>query len=142
MGDISKKDVDNILQSKADMLSKANIPPLSKIKPAPIPIKTVNNPNAPKPPEFPPADIPKFDLAEEIMAEQRKITTMKRKAPGQITELANEKPKDQANRIRPVKPAAAISEQDRMITEIVARDIEELCSGNRVANNEARSQKH
>jgi len=47
--------------------------------------------------------IPRFDLAEEILAEQRKIATVKRKAPSPV-----------------------LSEQKQIIAEIVTRDIENL----------------
>jgi hypothetical protein len=33
------------------------------------------------------SEIPKFDLAEDIMAEHRKITSIKRKSPGQKDEM-------------------------------------------------------
>ena len=74
--------------------------------------------------------IPKFDLAEEILAEQRKITSIKRKAPGKKVETLRyeRKPDSIGLAIEPSKPA--IFEQDQIIVEIVARDIEKLCSGN------------
>ncbi len=68
------------------------------------------------------SDIPKFDLAEEILAEQRKITAIRRKAPGRQREL--ESIGYAAERLKP-----ATFEQEQIITEIVARDIEKLCSG-------------
>ena len=74
-------------------------------------------------------EIPRFDLAEEIMAEQRKITAIRRRAPGKKFEA-------QLERLQP-KPVDYTIErsilrqpqQDRIITEIVARDIERLCRG-------------
>lgn len=74
-------------------------------------------------------EIPKFDLAEEIMAEQRRITAVKRKAP--------------AKKIEAVSPPSTIGSagstglsqwpkplaQEQIIAEIVARDIEKLCRG-------------
>ncbi len=76
------------------------------------------------------SEIPSFDLAEEIMAEQRKITAMKRKAPGQKTEAQRLKPETQIDDhiIEQPKPLL-LSEQEKIITEIVARDIERLCRG-------------
>jgi len=69
--------------------------------------------------------IPKFDLAEQIMAEQRKITAIKRKAPGQKT-----KTPDKRSRIESTDHAIerkwSSSEKDLIIAEIVARDIEKL----------------
>ena len=38
-------------------------------------------------------EIPKFDLAEQIMAEQRKITAIKRKAPGKKQKLRPNSPR-------------------------------------------------
>ena len=74
-------------------------------------------------------EIPSFDLAEEIMAEQRKITAIRRKAPGKKTETERLKPK-----VRPVdhiteQLTSSLSKQDKIIADIVARDIERLCQG-------------
>jgi len=86
------------------------------------------------------SDIPKFDLAEQIMAEQRKITAIRRKAPGKTQRLplqdgaAGKKTKapdlqSQAQltgyTIKPPPPTS--SEQEQIIAEIVARDIEIFC---------------
>lgn len=75
------------------------------------------------------SEIPHFDLAEEIMAEQRRITAIKRKGPGQKTEAGKLKPETQPvdHIIEQQKPA--LSEQEKIIAEIVARDIERLCRG-------------
>jgi len=74
-------------------------------------------------------EIPSFDLAEEIMANQRKITAIKRKAPGKKTKV--EKVRPQAERlgytIEPPMPASP--QEDRIIAEIVARDIDRMCRG-------------
>jgi hypothetical protein len=72
-------------------------------------------------------EIPKFDLAEEIMAEQRRITAIRRKAPGQKTEAQRSEPQAQPVGYATEQP---LSEQDKIIAEIVARDIEKLCRGN------------
>ena len=69
-------------------------------------------------------EIPRFDLAEEIMAEQRKITAIKRKAPGKKFEAQPEPVDYTIERSILRQP-----QQDRIITEIVARDIERLCRG-------------
>ncbi len=76
--------------------------------------------------------IPKFDLAEEIMAEQRKITATKRKAPGKKNkvEQLTEPIDDTARRPMPKSPG-----QEKIIAEIVTRDIEKFCSGNNRADN-------
>ncbi len=85
-------------------------------------------------------EIPKFDLAEQIMAEQRKITAIRRKAPGKTQRhpsqdgAAGKKTKapdlqSQAQltgyTIKP--PPPTLSEQEQIIAEIVARDIEIFC---------------
>jgi hypothetical protein len=74
-------------------------------------------------------EIPSFDLAEEIMAEQRKITAIRRKAPGQKTEAQRLKPETQIVDHIIEQPKPLLSEQERIIVEIVARDIERLCRG-------------
>jgi len=74
------------------------------------------------------SEIPKFDLAEQIMAEQRKITAIKRKGPG--------KPKKATKKRHPAEsiahnfePHPILSEQGQIIADIVARDIEKFCKG-------------
>ena len=74
-------------------------------------------------------DIPKFDLAKQIMAEHRKITAVKRKGPAKNTKPS--KKKHPAELIaRNVKSGSIVSEPQQIIAEIVARDIENLCLGN------------
>jgi hypothetical protein len=80
------------------------------------------------------AGIPSFDLAEEIMAEQRKITAIRRKAPGQKTEAQRSEPQAQPADYTIEQPTPALSEQEKIIAEIVARDIERLCRGDYSAN--------
>ena len=75
-------------------------------------------------------EIPRFDLAEEIMAEQRKITAIKRKAPGKKSKAEKAEPEaEPADHTTIEQPALTLPEQDRIIAEIVARDIERLCRG-------------
>ncbi|NIP27253.1 MAG: hypothetical protein GWN67_11310 [Phycisphaerae bacterium] len=95
-------------------------------------------PNAPYPPavkntpvetDQKTSEIPKFNLAEKIMAEHRKITAIRRKAPGekdgdQKQEREAEPAKDTAGQLK-----SPLSEQRQIIAEIVARDIEMLCRG-------------
>jgi hypothetical protein len=73
-------------------------------------------------------EIPKFDLAEQILAEQRKISSIKRKAPGQ----KNISPRLQ-KQVRSIgytaKMPPLLSEQEQIIADIVARDIETLLAG-------------
>jgi hypothetical protein len=83
--------------------------------------------------------IPRFDLAEEIMAEQRKITAIRRKAPGKRIEVGEQKVRSidyAAEQPTPVSP-----EQGRIIAEIVARDIEKLCRGSHLTEDRERMAK-
>jgi hypothetical protein len=87
-------------------------------------------------------EIPKFDLAEQIMAEQRKITAIRRKAPGKPQRLPSQdgaagqksKAPDQRPRIQStgyvvMQQPPALSQKEQIIAEIVARDIEKLYRG-------------
>ena len=116
-------------------------------------------------------EIPKFDLAEQILAEQRKITAIRRKAPGKPRRLPSlapaitrVQPQDggagKKTELRPSdgrggpparerevesivytinparqktggikQPPLTLSEQGRIIAEIVASDIEKLRRG-------------
>jgi hypothetical protein len=75
-------------------------------------------------------DIPRFDLAEDIMAEHRRLTSVRRKGPGS-PEMANL-----------ISPAVVVVRQpqsirgfsggfnyisDPIIADIVTRDIERFC---------------
>ena len=73
--------------------------------------------------------IPKFDLAEQIMAEQRKIAAIRRKGPGKITKAQQQKQPVESI-AHTVTPPPILSEQEQIIAEIVARDIEKLCRVN------------
>ena len=108
---------DDILQSKADILrAKDILPPYSDRPP--------QKDAAANPPEK--MEIPKFDLAEEIMAEHRKVTAVKRKSPGQKTEPQVQKSAGEPAR-HTILPGQISSGQMQIISEIVARDIEKLC---------------
>ncbi len=149
----------DILQCKVDILRARNIIPddatLKKLEtqdsaaeatqsshkdtnPIPIPIEEIpakRTPPLPEPiiqaePSKETPKIPRFDLAEEIMAEQRKITAIKRKAPGQKTEAQRLKPETPIDDHTIEQPKPLLSEQDKIIAEIVARDIERLCRWN------------
>ncbi len=76
-------------------------------------------------------EIPKFDLAEQIMAEQRKITAIRRKAPGKKTKFP-----DLQTRMESVggavKQPSVLSERDPIISDIVARDIKRLYRGDTI----------
>jgi hypothetical protein len=88
-------------------------------------------------------EIPSFDLAGEIMAEQRRITAIRRRAPGGKTDVQRLKPEVQPVEHIIEEPKSALSEsrkgylteQEKIIAEIVARDIEWLCRGDYSANN-------
>ena len=71
-----------------------------------------------------PTEIPKFDLAEQILAEQRKLSSVKRKGPGKKAQVRS--PNGVESSIRPIEEPLIGSEQERIIAEIVARDIENL----------------
>ena len=74
-------------------------------------------------------EIPKFDLAEQIMAEQRKNTAIRRKGPGKMAKPP-QKQHPAESIARNVMPRPILSGPGQIITEIVARDIEKLCAGN------------
>jgi len=74
-------------------------------------------------------EIPKFDLADQIMAEHRKNTSIRRKGPAKKAKPP--KKKHPAELIaRNGKPGLIVSGPQQIIAEIVARDIENLCMGN------------
>ena len=74
-------------------------------------------------------EIPKFDRADQIMAEQRKITAIKRKGPGKMARPPQKKhPAESIGRNVMQRPI--LSGPEQIIAEIVARDIEDLCIGN------------
>jgi hypothetical protein len=71
--------------------------------------------------------IPKFDLAEEILAEQRKISGVKRKAPGKKAESPAGRKEAESNGFSIRQSPHILSEEEQIIAEIVARDIQSLC---------------
>ncbi|MHC4149406.1 MAG: hypothetical protein ACYSR5_07975 [Planctomycetota bacterium] len=75
------------------------------------------------------SEIPRFDLAEEIMAEQRKISATRRKAPGKTFEAHKAEREVEAVGHATWWSTPAQPYQQQIITEIVARDIESLCRG-------------
>ena len=93
-------------------------------------------------------DVPRFDLAEQIMAEQRKIASVRRQGPGRKGEanppaIKDAPPADMRSPATVKQPPGATGDErrigaehpekaaelDRVISEIVARDIERLCRG-------------
>ncbi len=71
--------------------------------------------------------IPKFDLAEDIMAEQRKISAARRRAPNKKFQVQSYQEQVQYTGFLSSLPAPVLSEQEQIIAEIVARDIYKLC---------------
>jgi len=88
--------------------------------------KKATRPTTPQPEKD---KIPRFDLAEQIMAEQRKMTAIRRKAPGQKAEAKTQSQKPEPIGYTIGQPAPMPLEQKEIITEIIARDIERLCRG-------------
>ena len=81
-------------------------------------------------------DIPKFDLTEQIMVEQRKTASVKRKAPQAIDRKPQKKNKslEDSPQISQNKPVSDIfslgldNPCEKIISEIVARDIKKFRS--------------
>jgi hypothetical protein len=74
-------------------------------------------------------EIPRFDLAEDIMAEHRKISAIRRKAPGKRIEARKAALEAEPAGYTMGWSAPAEPYQQDIIAEIVARDIERLCRG-------------
>jgi len=73
--------------------------------------------------------IPTFDLGQQILAEQRKVAAVKRKGPGMRGTAPAKIPQAQPASGADGRPGAELSERDRIVAEIVARDIGRLCRG-------------
>lgn len=80
-----------------------------------------------------PLEIPKFDLAEQIMAAQRKLAAMRRKGPARKPNAAPVAVKCEIAGPVPAasapEPVRSSSQAEPIIAEIVARDIRQLCGG-------------
>jgi len=74
------------------------------------------------------SEVPKFNLAEKIMAEQRRITAVRRKGPGQEETQEQEKKAEPDGGVKK-QVLPALSEEEQIIADIVARDIERFCRG-------------
>jgi hypothetical protein len=72
-------------------------------------------------------EIPRFNLADDIMAEHRKITAIRRKGPGIKWDVESGEVGEEQAWPAGDGPAASAVERDEIIAEIVARDIERLC---------------
>ena len=75
------------------------------------------------------SEIPRFDLAEEIMAEQRKITAIKRKSPERKVEAETLRGVESFRYALEPQGFTTTGHGD-IIAEIVARDIKKLCGEN------------
>lgn len=73
--------------------------------------------------------IPTFDLGQQILAEQRKVAAVKRRGPGIRGAAPAKVPQAEQVSNRDRRPGVELSERDRIIAEIVARDIGRLCRG-------------
>lgn len=71
-------------------------------------------------------ELPKFDLADDIMAEQRKITAIRRKAPSQKGDASSQEQQVKSIEYAVEQPTLVSSGQQQIIVEIVARDIKNL----------------
>jgi len=71
-------------------------------------------------------DIPQFDLANDIMAEHRRLSAIRRKGPSTVvprpSSFVSRRTMDEGRETSP-------AEWDPIIADIVARDIDRLCSG-------------
>jgi len=73
------------------------------------------------------SDIPKFDLAEAIMAEQRRRTSVRRKGPRKAAEQGQVREPAQGGDLLAGWEVPRSIEQQKVIAEIVTRDIAKLC---------------
>jgi hypothetical protein len=77
-------------------------------------------------------EIPSYDLAANILAEQRRVASRRRRAPTQADDAPGTAPAAPATRVSVVEfPAQNLVELQQTVAEIVARDIERLCRPNR-----------
>jgi len=81
-------------------------------------------------------DIPTFDLGEKILAEQRRMTARKRKGPGVPEAEVNPGSNGSEDETPPSAKVAStktvpddVAQLQRIVADIVFRDIERLCKG-------------
>lgn len=153
-GEQKKPIDDDILQSKADILRARDIIPG---KPKPSATDQPDKKQTPPPQEIEHKDaesgpeevqnedtavaesaeqepeIPQFDLAQDILAEQRKAAAVRRKGPAGQAKAEGKGPQARLD-AHVVEPPPPEPEADRIITEIVARDIERLGRGKNSAD--------
>jgi len=111
-------------------------PARPKIQPWTRPVPRAAAPREPDPPSRPDETarhIPTFDLGEKILAEQRRMTARKRRAPGNAHGAPSETGPASVRALGPQRagePSAQDAIQlEQLVAEIVARDIDRLCSG-------------
>jgi len=78
------------------------------------------------------SDVPTLDLGEKILAEQRRVTAGKRRGPGGDRPTVRTD-SDESPVIPKTSPEGAseeeLAELQSIVADIVARDIERLCTG-------------
>jgi len=94
-----------------------------------IPHSNVNDKQSHSPSQASQPKVPQFDLSEEIMAEHRKIASVKRKSPEQKIEPLRPINKSKGQTETASSSISETIEEKQAIKEIVARDIERLCRG-------------
>jgi len=75
------------------------------------------------------SDIPQLDLDKQILAKQRKVASVRRKGPGVKAKASTKAAETASGEIASFRAVPGLAEQDRVIAEIVARDIRRLCDG-------------
>jgi hypothetical protein len=103
--------------------------PSSVDLPQPGPKPASNTAASPLKAEQSKSEVPRFDLAEKIMAEQRRITAVRRKGPGQTEETQEQEREAEPGVGIKEQVPIGLSEEKQIIAEIVARDIERFCRG-------------
>jgi hypothetical protein len=73
-------------------------------------------------------EVPAYDLAENILAEQRRVAGRRRRGPGRAENMPAATPRGAGGRLATLDlPTQDLLELQRIVAEIVARDIERLC---------------
>jgi hypothetical protein len=72
-------------------------------------------------------EIPSYDLAENILAEQRRAAGRRRRGPGRVGAGPRACPSEGDHSGSPLHASQDLLELQRVVAEIVARDIERLC---------------
>ena len=117
--------IDNKQEDTGVLRAENILSPYNKEKSSEQDLPTTESPDA----LLETTEIPKFDLAEQIMAEQRKVTAIRRKAPGKKTKAPDLQPRIQSTGCAIRQQARTLPEKELIIAEIVTRDIEKLYRG-------------